>query len=169
MIQLTMIQLTMIRKASAVAVVAGLVLTASAAAAAAGDTPQPLGKARYSFHKVTDGFVRLDTQTGEVALCGSQPVGWACVTAPEDRGVLENEITRLRRDNAALKTELLAHGLTLPPGTVPEPSASNEEPQVVIRLPSSADVDRMVAMARKMWRQFLDAIVDAQNQMMHKS
>ena len=74
MIQLTMIQFTMIRKASAVAVVAGLVLTASAAAS---DTPQPLGKARYSFHKVTDGFLRLDTQTGEVALCGSQPVGWA--------------------------------------------------------------------------------------------
>jgi hypothetical protein len=52
---------------------------------------------------------------------------------------------------------------------VPEPPASGEEPQVVIRLPSSADVDRMVAMAGKMWRQFLEAIVDAQNQMMHKS
>ncbi len=155
----------MIRKASA-AVIAGLALTASAAV---GDTPPPPSEARYSFHKVADGFLRLDTQTGEVALCGSQPVGWACVAAPEDRIVLENEITRLRRDNAALKRELLGHGLTLPPGTAPEATPGNDEPQVVIRLPDSADVDRMVAMAGKLWRQFLDAIVDAQNQIMHKS
>jgi len=156
----------MIHKTSAAALIAGLVLTASAAI---GDTPPPLGEARYSFHRVADGFVRLDTQTGEVALCGSQPVGWACVTSPEDRTVLENEISRLRRDNAALKRELLAHGLTLPPGTVPESPVSNEEPQIVIRLPDNADIDRMVAMAGKLWRQFLDAIVDAQNQIMHKS
>jgi hypothetical protein len=63
----------------------------------------------------------------------------------------------------------LARGLTLPPGTAPEPSPSNEEPQVVIRLPDGADVDRMVAMAGKLWRQFLDAVNDAQNQIMHKS
>jgi len=158
--------MTMIHKASAAAVIAVLALTASTAT---GETPPPLGEARYSFHKVPDGFLRLDRETGEVALCGSQPVGWACMTAPEDRTVLENEIARLRRDNAALKQELLAHGLTLPPGTRPEPPASNDEPQVVIRLPDSADIDRMVALAGKMWRQFLNAIVDAQNQMMHKS
>lgn len=158
----------MIRKASAAAIVAVSVV---AAPAAIGETaPPPMGEARYSFHKVTDGFLRLDTQTGEVALCGSQPVGWACVTAPDDRAVLENEIARLRHDNAALKRELLAHGLTLPPGIRPEPPpASGEEPQVVIRLPGSADIDRVVALAGKLWRQFLDAIVDAQNRMEHKS
>ena len=157
----------MIWKASAAVAIAVSVLTMSAAIGES--TSPPLGEARYSFQKVPDGFLRLDTQTGEVALCGSQPVGWACLTAPEDRAVLENEIARLHRDNAALKQELLAHGLTLPPGTRPEPPASNDEPQVVIRLPDSADVDRMVTLAGKMWRQFLDAIVDAQNQMMHKS
>jgi hypothetical protein len=88
----------MIHKASLAAVFAGLVLTASTAN---GDTPPPLSEARYSFHKVAGGFLRLDTQTGEVALCGRQPVGWACVAAPEDRAVLENEITRLRRDRSS--------------------------------------------------------------------
>ncbi len=158
----------MILRASAAAVIAASVLTASTAVGEA--TPPPLGEARYSFHKVPDGFLRLDTRSGEVALCGSQPVGWACVTAPEDRAVFENEIARLRRDNAALKRELLAHGLTLPPGTRPEPPPSgDDEPQVVIRLPDSADIDRAVAFAGRMWRRFLDAIVDVQNQMMHKS
>jgi hypothetical protein len=161
-------EMTMIRKASVAAIVA---LTAAAAPVAIGETTSaPIGEARYSFHKVTDGFLRLDRQTGEVALCGSQPVGWACVTAPEDRAALENEISRLRRDNAALKRELLAHGLTLPPGIKPEPPPANsEEPHVVIRLPDSADIGRMVALAGKLWRQFLDAIVDAQNRMEHKS
>jgi hypothetical protein len=163
-----MIRMTTIGKASTAAVIAVSVLTASAAVGET--TPPPLGDARYSFHKEPDGFLRLDTQTGEVALCGSQPVGWACVTAPEDRTVLENEIARLRQDNAALKQELLAHGMTLPPGTRPEPPpASDDEPQVVIRLPDGADIDRMVTLAGKWWHQFLDAIVDAQNQMMHKS
>ena len=41
--------------------------------------------------------MRLDTQTGQVALCGRQTVGWACLAAPEDRTVLENEIARLRK------------------------------------------------------------------------
>lgn len=158
----------MIRKTSIAAIVA---VTVVAAPGAVGETTSPpIGEARYSFHKVPDGFLRLDRQTGEVALCGSQPVGWACVAAPEDRAVLENEISRLRRDNTALKRELLAHGLMLPPGIKPEPPPANgEEPHVVIRLPDSADIDRMVALAGKLWRQFLDAIVDAQNRMEHKS
>lgn len=159
--------MTWIHGASVAAFVGALSITGSAAA---GETaPPPLGEARYSFHKVADGFLRLDNQSGEVALCGSQPVGWACVTAPEDRAVLEGEIARLRQDNGALKQELLAHGLALPPGTEPEPSASSNEPQVVIRLPDGADVDRAVAFAGRMWRRFLDAIVDAQNLMTHRS
>ena len=158
----------MIRKASAAAILAVSIV---AVPAAAGETTSPpIGEARYSFHKVADGFVRLDRQTGEVALCGSQTVGWACVTAPEDRAILENEIARLRRNNAALKRELLGHGLTLPPGIRPEsPPANGEEPQVVIRLPDSADIERMVALAGKLWRQFLDAIIAAQNRMERKS
>ncbi len=65
--------------------------------------------------------MRLDTQTGEVALCSQHAVGWACEAAPEDRAVLENEIARLRSENAALKKEILARGLPLPPGATPEP------------------------------------------------
>jgi len=148
----------------------GTVLVVTAWTAAGEPAPPAIGEPRYSFHQVADGFLRLDRETGEVALCSSQPVGWACVTAPEDRAVLENEIARLRRDNSALKQELLAHGLPLPAGTQPEaPPANDEEPQVTIRLPDSADIDRMVTLAGRMWRQFLEAIVDAQNQIMHKS
>ena len=48
------------------------------------DTPDTVG-GRYTLNKVAEGFVRLDTKTGEVALCSQRAVGWACQAAPEDR------------------------------------------------------------------------------------
>src|ERR1700741_3057404 len=89
------------------AMCAALILAAPAPAADA--TPDSAG-GRYMFNKNADGMVRLDTETGEVALCSQRTVGWACTAAPEDRAVLENEIARLRAENAALKKDILARG-----------------------------------------------------------
>jgi len=147
------------------ALIAGSVVAASALA---DNAPPPLGAPRYSFHEVPDGFLRLDTETGEVALCGMQPVGWACLAAPEDRAVLENEIARLHRENAALKQELLSRGLPLPPGTTAEPPPHRNGNYVTLRLPDSADLDRMVALAGDVWHRLIRAITDVSNQVMHK-
>lgn len=152
-------------KSAFAAVIASLVLTE---AALAGNAPPPSSDARYSFHKVADGFLRLDRQTGAVALCSQQPVGWACVAAPEDRAVLENEIERLRKENAALKRDLLSRGLPLPPGTLPEPPAVDNGGGITIRLPDNADIARALAFLGRMWRNFIAAIAMAQNQVLHK-
>ena len=145
---------------------ATLVLTATVSAE---ETPPPSSDARFSFHKVADGYVRLDTQTGAVALCNRQPVGWACVTAPEDRTVLEHEIERLRQENAALKQALLSHGVPLPRGVTAEPPADNNGDSVTLRLPSNADVDRFIAFIGRVWRDLVEAIGNAQSQAPHKS
>jgi hypothetical protein len=147
------------------AFIAALVLTK---AAAAENAPPQGGDARYTFHRVADGFVRLDAQTGEVALCSQHAVGWACVAAAEDRTVLENEIDRLRRENAALKRELLARGLPLPNGTLPEPSAGDNGGGVTVRLPDDADIARALAFVGRMWRHLVEAIANAQNQVLRK-
>src|SRR5580658_8651134 len=112
-----------------------LAVPASSQAQADPTTPDTAG-GRYMFEKQPDaqgqdhvGYLRLDTQTGEVALCSQRSVGWACEAAPEDRAVLENEIARLRAENAALKKEVLSRGLPLPAGIMPEPLAQNGEPQ----------------------------------------
>ena len=120
------------------------------------------------FSKVADGFLRLDTQTGEVSLCSRQTVGWACLAAPEDRAVLENEIARLRRENAALKKDILSRGLPLPPGTMPEPLAGGDSDRT-LRLPGNADLDRVMAFVGRMWHRLVEAIANAQNQILHKS
>jgi len=87
---------------------------------------------------------------------------------PEDRAVLENEIARLRKDNAALKKELLARGLRLPSGAMLESPIVRDGDRLP-RLGSNPDVDRMVAMVGRMWHQLVDAIVRAQKQVLNKS
>lgn len=121
---------------------------------------------RYIFSKVAEGFVRLDSQTGEVSLCSRHTVGWACEAAPEDRVVLENEIARLRRENAALKKDILSRGLPLPPGTMPAPLVREEDRGPQLR--GNSDLDRMVALVGRVWHRLVEAIAQAQRQVLKK-
>jgi hypothetical protein len=122
---------------------------------------------RYTFSKVADGILRLDSQTGAVSTCSQRTVGWSCQLVPEDRAVLENEIARLRRENATLKKDLLARGLPLPAGSMPETvgSGSDRGPQ----LGSNADLDRMMALVGRVWHRLVDAIARAEKQVLNKS
>ncbi len=147
------------------AVVAGFCLMAPALA---DDAMPDNDGSRYTFSKVTDGFLRLDAQTGEVSICSQRTVGWACQAAPEDRAVLESEIARLRNENAALKKDMLARGLPLPAGSLPEPPVVREGDHALPpRLHS--DLDRMMDLVDRMWRRLVEAIAHAQKQMLNKS
>ena len=123
---------------------------------------------RYTFNKVAEGFLRLDTQTGQVSVCSQRAVGFACQAVPDDRTVLENEIARLRAENAALKKEMLAHGLALPGagGATPE-SAGARDNDITIRLPDNSEIDRVVAYAGQLWHRFVEAIARAQRQVLN--
>jgi hypothetical protein len=153
----------MISKALAIGIV-----VAAAAAPACADTTGDAAPPRYTFNKVAGGFLRLDTQTGEVALCSRQTVGWACLAAPEDRAVLENEIARLRAENGALKNDLVSRGLPLPPGVMPEPSNGGSR-DLTWRLPGHGDVDRVVAFVGRVWHRLVEAIAQAQDHVLHRS
>jgi hypothetical protein len=121
---------------------------------------------RYSFSKIAEGLLRLDMKTGEVSVCSQRAVGWACQAAPEDRAVLENEIARLRTENAALKKDILAHGLPLPGSAAPEPPAARDGDRPP-QLGDNSDLDRMVAIAGRLWHRFVDAIARAQRQVLN--
>ncbi len=123
---------------------------------------------RYTFSKVADGFVRLDTRTGEVSLCSQRSVGWACLAVPENRAVLENEIARLRRENAALKKDILARGLPLPAGAMPEPPIVRDG-DIAPRWGGNSDLDRMMAFVDRVWHRLVEAIARAQKQVLNKS
>src|SRR5271166_6065653 len=151
-------EVTMINTAFATVVV-GFCLIAPALADDA--MPENDGGGRYTFSKVADGFLRLDTQTGEVSICSQRTVGWACQAVPEDRAVLENEIARLRSENVTLKKEILAHGLPLPAGAMPEAPGAGDG-SVTLRLPDNAEIDHAMALVGRLWQRFVEAIARAE-------
>jgi hypothetical protein len=137
------------------------------------DTSNP----RFAYHKVDDGYLRLDLRSGEVATCRPNTGGWTCTLAPEERAALENEIARLQRDNARLKNALLDHGLTLPSGTgtaTPTPEAAPPRPPAPI--PPQADagehrqaeIDRIVSTMERWWRRVVELVATIQRDLQGK-
>ncbi|WP_157100662.1 hypothetical protein [Rhodoplanes sp. Z2-YC6860] len=138
--------------------------------------PQPPGEAaRFSFHRVGEAFVRLDSVTGQVAQCSQTPAGWTCTVAPDERTALDGEIARLQRENASLKKSLLARGdvpgplaeanpgvKPVPPGNVPDPSPGTAKPPADLKLPTDAEVDRAIAYMKGVWRKLVDMMMDLQ-------
>jgi hypothetical protein len=119
---------------------------------------------RFTFHKVDDGYLRLDGHTGQVSICTRRPSGWQCQAVPDERTALEAEIARLQGDNANLKRELLAHNLPLPKGATVEPAPTRHgEPG--LQLPSDAELDQMMTFMGKVWKRMVEMIVAAQKDM----
>ena len=144
------------------------------APALADDETPDTDHGRFSFSKVADGLLRLDMQTGQVSVCSQRTVGWTCQAAPDDRAVFENEIARLRSENATLKKALVAHNLPLPAGASPEPPAAgngDSAPKLGEKAGNKAgddsDIDRMVEIAGRLWHRFVDAIARAQKQVLN--
>jgi hypothetical protein len=70
------------------------------------ETPAAPGGAetgRFSMTPVANGFLRLDTRTGQTSLCTVSGDQAQCRAGADERAALEAEIARLTRENAALK------------------------------------------------------------------
>jgi hypothetical protein len=111
---------------------------------------------RFMFNEVTDGVLRLDTRTVQVSMCIKRSAGWACELVPDERTALENEITRLQTETAILKREMIARGVPLPGGM--RPDLTKPAPQIELKLPSDAEVDRVMAFLEKVWRRLIDLV-----------
>jgi hypothetical protein len=120
---------------------------------------------RFSFHRVQDGFLRLDTRTGQVSMCMRQSAGWACRAVADERAVLESEIARLQSDNVALKKEILAKGLPLPGGMKADPPPAARAGDQELKLPSNAELERMMVFVEKVWRRLVEMMVSIQRDM----
>jgi hypothetical protein len=141
----------------------------------------PDGNNRYSFHRIGEGFVRLDGRTGQLAQCGWSATGWSCKAVPDERAALDSEIARLQRENAALKKSLLTRGLDLPSGVIADvPAATRPVPPADIpdagrdksqppSAPTEAEFDRAVAFVKNVWRRLVEMMVELQRDIQRKS
>ena len=94
---------------------------------------------RYSMTPVQDGFLRLDTRTGAVAMCRLVNGAPECRLAADERAALENEIGRLQAQNKDLR--LKPPG----PGDAGPPSG----------LPSEQDMDKALSFAERFMRRMM--------------
>jgi hypothetical protein len=138
----------------------------SGAPALAQTPPADTEQGRFTFHKVDEGFLRLDSRSGQVSLCSHKGLGWACETIPDERLALENEIARLQTGNAALKKELLARGLKLPEPVRPEPPLAKSESE--LKLPSQADIDRVMTFMEKVWKRMIETAHNLQKDLQNR-
>jgi hypothetical protein len=140
-----------------------LVVLALAAASAGAQSAPPDGEnRRFSFSQVPEGLLRLDTRTGQVSLCSKREAGWACQVVPDERAVLESEVARLQAENGGLKKEMIARGVPLP-GPVAGPPPKGR-PEVELKLPSDAELDRVMTFMEKAWRRLLDMVDEMQRE-----
>jgi hypothetical protein len=113
-----------------------LLAVASPALAQQPADPATAENGRYSMTPVQDGFLRLDTRTGAVAMCRLVNGAPECRLAAEDRTAFEGEIGRLQAENRDLRLK------------APGPTAANPPSG----LPSDQDMDRALSFAEKFMR-----------------
>jgi hypothetical protein len=149
-----------------------LLLTAMSPAAAQTGAPET-DNGRFSLTPIDDGFLRLDTRTGRVSVCARRAMGWSCHPVPDERTALEEEIARLQRDNAALKKDMLARGITPPgaptaqaPSSAPPPApVPGQAEKPALKVPSDAELDRAVAVIERMWKRLVEMVQRWQREM----
>jgi hypothetical protein len=136
-----------------------------------------LADTRFTYHRIEDGYLRLDLRNGQVATCRQREAGWTCTLAPEERAALESEIARLQRDNALLKSALLERGLPLPtpaeppvasaPSGPPAADAPKRPPAPIPAEPDqrsrdNAEVDRVMDVVERLWRRLVELMNNIQ-------
>lgn len=107
-------------------------------------------KGRYSLVVVDDGFIRLDTVSGEIARCTGDPERLTCRLAADERRAYLDEIDRLeiRIDNLE--------------GRVAALEAGAEAPRLGygrdFGLPSDEEIDEALDMTDKVFRRFFGMV-----------
>jgi hypothetical protein len=132
----------------------------------------PAEGGRFTFNRIDNGLLRLDTQNGQVAYCRAQTAGWSCQAVPENRSELDADVARLQSDIARLQDEIAALRREVAALKEPPPPADltspDKGPDVIIRLPTHEDVARARAFLEKTWQRLVEMITAVQKDMMQK-
>ncbi|MGD9802075.1 MAG: hypothetical protein AB7E81_11960 [Hyphomicrobiaceae bacterium] len=125
----------------------GIALAGAAMAAAPGGEEKT---GRFTMQPVDGGYLRLDTATGDMALCARSGETFECKPVKDDRD-LQSEIARLSEENKELKADVkrLEDLLKLDGGPGPAPK---------FELPKEEDVDKALTYLERMFKKFRDKL-----------
>jgi hypothetical protein len=129
---------------------------------------------RFSFQHVDDGLLRLDGQTGEVALCSPHKGGWTCENVPESNAALEKE-TKLDSENIKLRAELMRLKAEL---SELQSTRQSERPPADLaphsndggfKLRIDNNVERLRVGIENIWRRMMTMLAGFQKAVLHKT
>ena len=106
---------------------------------------------RYTMQPVEGGFLRLDTQTGAVAMCRPGPAGAVNCVPSEREPDIATEVQRLRAENTELKARVRQLEQAAAPGTVPPHDEK-------LQLPTEQEVDQALDYVERMYKKFRDRL-----------
>ena len=103
-------------------------------------------EARYQLEKTTDGYVRLDKQTGDMSICREQYGQLVCRAAADDRNSLADEIGRIDSRLAAVEKRLESSSSS--------GFSSNND------LPTDEEFEKTMGYMEKFFRRFMGIVRD---------
>lgn len=114
---------------------------------------------RYSMSPADGGgFVRLDTETGAMALCQRRDTDWTCREMAEPSRGLGDEVERLRAENQRLKGEIRQMEDIIVGDKRGGGERRAERPGSTFQLPSEQDVDQAMTYVQRMMRKFREKL-----------
>lgn len=119
-------------------------LASSALLLSAGSSAALAQEGRYVMQRADDGFVRLDTQTGEMSLCRKQDEQFVCRMSADDRRALEAEISLLEDRIARLEAD--------------NPDRRDD-------LATEDEIDRTMGIMENMMRRFMGVIEEFESEL----
>jgi len=135
--------------------VVAVLVTANAAAA-----DEKTG--RYMMSPIEGGVIRLDTETGAMALCKQAKGAWDCQAMADSSKPLQQENDRLSIENKELRDEVarLEELIGLGDRKKDGPQRRAERPGGEFRLPSEQDVDKAIEYVERMWKKLREKMKD---------
>jgi len=101
---------------------------------------------RYRLEKSGEGFVRMDTRTGQMSICESLSGQLVCKPAADERDAYSGQVEELEKRIEALEGRLAAIEKSPPSG--------------VGNLPSEQEFEQTLGFMEKFFRRFMDVIRD---------
>ncbi|MCO5160444.1 MAG: hypothetical protein M9939_04870 [Mesorhizobium sp.] len=122
---------------------AALVLAATVPASFAQET-----ETRYTLEKTPQGYVRMDTRSGEMSLCSERAGQLVCRLAADERSAWQDELDRLARRLDEVEKRLAV--------------LENSPPQDA--LPTDEQFEQSLSFMEKFFRRFIDIVKDLEEE-----
>jgi hypothetical protein len=148
-------------RALSVLVALAIVGVSASATSSQGRYPQER-QGRYVMSPADNGFARLDTETGDMAVCTRKDGKWACEPMDDEAQRMRAQIDQLTAENRDLKAEV--DRLDKQAGGEGERSGALGRPGRKLDLPSEQDVDKAFDYVEGMIRKFRDRLKDLDHQ-----